>query len=201
MKRGQTTGNPTTGAYVAVTGGEEYAIGISRTGEVTVNDSPRNVHLESIDGHSLFSVLVGAKSYEVFVERRKDGYCLTVEGQRYEVQVSDQGFSRPGAQGPVGAREPEARPLSAPAGREDTGARKKSPGVVTSPMTGVLVEVLVEEEQNVKAGDGVAILEAMKTENVIRAPCDGRVKSVEAATGATLRMDDVILFIDASLEG
>ena len=201
MKPGQTPGNPATGAYVAVIEGEEYAIGIDRSGKVTVNDSPRDVHIESIDGQSLFSMLVGAKSYEVFVEQGKDGYYLTVEGQRYEVQVSDQGLSRLGEQGPGRAREPDAPPLSSPGGREDTVFQKESPGLVTSPMTGVLIEILVEENQRVKAGEGVAILEAMKTENVIRAPCDGTVKNVEAATGATLRMDDVILYIDASQEG
>jgi biotin carboxyl carrier protein len=161
-----------------------------------VNDSPRDVHLESIDGQSLFSVLVGAKSYEVFVERSGDRYYLTVEGQRYEVLVGDQHRSRLGEQGD--RESGGAAPPSPLGGREGVDRQEVGAGAVTSPMTGVLVEILVEAEQDVKSGEGVAILEAMKTENVIRAPCDGTVKSVEAATGATLRMDDVILYIDAS---
>ena len=64
-------------------------------------------------------------------------------------------------------------------------------------MTGVLIELLVGEGEEVEAGDSVAILEAMKTENVIRAPSSGTVGKVEANLGETLRMDDVIMHIEA----
>jgi biotin carboxyl carrier protein len=141
-------------------------------------------------------VLVGAKSYEVFVELGSDRFYVTVEGQRYEVQVSDQRRPRLGEQGD---KESGAAALrSSPGGRQDTSRQKAGTGAVTSPMTGVLVEIMVEEEQRIKAGDAVAILEAMKTENVIRAPRDGTVKSIEATAGETLRMDDIVLYIDAT---
>jgi biotin carboxyl carrier protein len=67
-------------------------------------------------------------------------------------------------------------------------------------MTGVLVEILAGVGQTVEVGEGVAILEAMKTENVVRAPVGGTVKSVEASTGQSLRMDEVIMYVEASEE-
>jgi biotin carboxyl carrier protein len=184
--------------YVTVVEEEEYVIRIERDGEVTVNDAPRDVHLESIGGQSLFSLLVGSKSYEVFVERDKDRYYVTLEGDRYQVRVGDDQLLRSG--GAEGGALRGAETAAAPSplgGREGLGRQEAGTGAVTSPMTGVLIEISVEEAQNVKAGEGVAILEAMKTENVIRAPHDGIVKSIQATAGQTLRMDDIVMYIDA----
>jgi biotin carboxyl carrier protein len=65
-------------------------------------------------------------------------------------------------------------------------------------MTGVLLEILVAEGDQVEAGDSVAILEAMKTENVISAPGSGIVQRIQATPGQTLRMDDVIMHVEVS---
>jgi pyruvate carboxylase subunit B len=67
-------------------------------------------------------------------------------------------------------------------------------------MPGVVVDVLVEPGQVVRAGDGVAILEAMKMENEIRAPRDGVVHSVHVASGQAVSLDDVIAQIGAPEE-
>ena len=49
---------------------------------------------------------------------------------------------------------------------------------VTSPLPGVIIEVSVKEGQTVKAGQKVAVLEAMKMENEIQAPADGTVTAI-----------------------
>ena len=61
------------------------------------------------------------------------------------------------------------------------------------PMPGTLVSLAVEEGQDVKAGETLAVVEAMKMENVLRAERDGTVASIEAAPGDTLAVDAVIL--------
>ena len=64
---------------------------------------------------------------------------------------------------------------------------------VLSPMPGLLVELAVQAGQKVMAGERVAVIEAMKMENVLFAAQDGIVKSVVAAKGESLSVDQVIL--------
>ena len=64
---------------------------------------------------------------------------------------------------------------------------------VLSPMPGLLVDVAVQAGQKVMAGERVAVIEAMKMENVLFAAQDGIVKSVLAAKGESLSVDQVIL--------
>ena len=60
-------------------------------------------------------------------------------------------------------------------------------------MPGLLSEVVVRPGQEVKAGEPLAIVEAMKMENVLRAERDGRIARVRAKPGDSLAVDEVIL--------
>ena len=62
-----------------------------------------------------------------------------------------------------------------------------------SPMPGLLASVAVSEGQDVKAGEALAVVEAMKMENVLRATRDGTVKTLHAKPGDSLRVDQKIL--------
>jgi propionyl-CoA carboxylase alpha chain len=62
-----------------------------------------------------------------------------------------------------------------------------------SPMPGLLVSIAVGEGQEVKAGEELAVVEAMKMENVLRAERDGKVAKVRAKAGDSLAVDQVIL--------
>jgi propionyl-CoA carboxylase alpha chain len=62
-----------------------------------------------------------------------------------------------------------------------------------SPMPGLLVSVAVTENQEVKAGETLAIVEAMKMENVLKAERDGTVKKIHQASGASLAVDQIII--------
>jgi propionyl-CoA carboxylase alpha chain len=64
---------------------------------------------------------------------------------------------------------------------------------VLSPMPGLLAEVSVAVGQQVQAGERVAVIEAMKMENVLFAAQDGVVKSIAAEKGASLTVDQIIL--------
>jgi propionyl-CoA carboxylase alpha chain len=64
---------------------------------------------------------------------------------------------------------------------------------VKCPMPGLVVSIAVKEGQEVKAGETVAVVEAMKMENVLRAEIDGTVKEVNAKPGDSLAVDAVIL--------
>ena len=62
-----------------------------------------------------------------------------------------------------------------------------------SPMPGLLVDVTVQAGQTVRAGEKLAVIEAMKMENILVASQDGVVALVKAAKGESLSVDQVIL--------
>jgi propionyl-CoA carboxylase alpha chain len=64
---------------------------------------------------------------------------------------------------------------------------------VRCPMPGLIVSIAVAEGQEIKAGDTLAIVEAMKMENVLRAERDGVVKTIKAKPGDSLAVDAVIM--------
>ena len=71
--------------------------------------------------------------------------------------------------------------------RADTGKK------LLCPMPGLVVSIAVSEGQDVKSGETLAVVEAMKMQNVLRAERDGTVKKIHAVAGATLAVDALIL--------
>ena len=66
-------------------------------------------------------------------------------------------------------------------------------GQVTAPMPGLIVSVAVVEGDEVKAGDELAVLEAMKMENTLRAERDGVVAKVLFKAGESVEVDEIIM--------
>ena len=108
---------------------------------------------------------------------------VNVNGTDYKVEMADV----PASAAPVIAtpteipasktqsqQQPDDKPIQKPA-----GAGRQ----ITSPLPGVIIEVSVKEGQTVKAGQKVAIIEAMKMENEISASNDGTVTAVHVAKG------------------
>ncbi|MDZ4759959.1 MAG: acetyl/propionyl/methylcrotonyl-CoA carboxylase subunit alpha [Alphaproteobacteria bacterium] len=65
--------------------------------------------------------------------------------------------------------------------------------LIMSPMPGLVVSVAVSVGQDVKSGEAVCIVEAMKMQNIIRAEADGVVKAVNAAAGASVAADEILV--------
>jgi acetyl-CoA/propionyl-CoA carboxylase biotin carboxyl carrier protein len=76
------------------------------------------------------------------------------------------------------------------------GAAAGGSGQVTVPMQGTIVKVLVEVGQEVEAGQGVVVLEAMKMENQINAEKAGTVKEIKVSPGDTVGGGDVVAVIE-----
>jgi biotin carboxyl carrier protein len=68
--------------------------------------------------------------------------------------------------------------------------------VITSPMQGTILRVLVEPGQEIQAGDVVCILEAMKMENAIPAPREGTVSELPIQAGQVVQVGDPLAIID-----
>ncbi|HIE59680.1 MAG TPA: biotin/lipoyl-binding protein, partial [Hydrogenothermaceae bacterium] len=73
--------------------------------------------------------------------------------------------------------------------------KASEPGDVVAPMPGKVAKILVEEGQEVKQGQTVAMVEAMKMENEIHAPISGVVEKIFAKVGDQVNPDEVILRI------
>lgn len=103
---------------------------------------------------------------------------VTVNGASYQVEMDTPMNVGPVSAAPV--REQSATPqndnqVAAPAAAPTPAGAGKA---VTSPLPGVIIEVSVKEGQAVKAGQKVAVIEAMKMENEIQAPSNGTVTAV-----------------------
>ena len=111
-------------------------------------------------------------------------YRVNVNGNVYEItlEVIDKADIKaaPAASAIAPAPAPAAAPVAA-------GAK-----TVTAPMPGNILKVNVQAGQAVKSGDILMILEAMKMENEILAPCDCTVASVNVTAGTTVEAGTVL---------
>ena len=118
---------------------------------------------------------------------------VTVNGVVYDVQVEETGASAPAAApvsapapAPAAAAKPAPAPAAAPAGSVQ----------ITIPMPGTIVSVNVTPGQIVKKGDVLVVFEAMKMENDIQAPQDGKVAAVLCVKGENKDSGAVLLTLE-----
>ena len=136
-------------------------------------------------------------------------YVVTLNGKNYEVDVTETDAIVTGvtqvpvmvAAAPAVAAAPVAAPAEAPKA-EEAPAAPAAPAAPTAsgtqvkaPMPGSILAVKASAGQAVKAGDVIVVLEAMKMENDIVAPCDGTVKEIVVTKGTTVNTDDVLAII------
>ena len=128
-----------------------------KTYKFRINGNEYNVDINSVEGN-IADVTVNGASYQV------------------EMENAPASVQKP-AQAPATATTaPASSATTTPAPKAAVPAGAGKP--VTSPLPGVIIEVSVKEGQAVKAGQKVAVLEAMKMENEIQAPADGTVTAI-----------------------
>ncbi len=125
-------------------------------------------------GHPIFRGTINGREICMQVERRNMQYRLFHWGTQVDVTV-------------LTARAAELLALM------PTKAPPDLSRYVLSPMPGLLAELAVKVGQDVKAGEKVAVIEAMKMENVLRADADARVKALLAKPGDSLAVDQPIV--------
>ncbi len=138
---------------------------------VLVDDEERSMGIARLTP-SHMSVLAGGRSYNVEVERRGEEYLVTTRGETFSFRVQD-----------------EYRAAS----EEASGG---GAAVICAPMPGLVARVMVEEGQDVEAGQGLLVLEAMKMQNEIPAPGPGTVVKVGVEQGSTVMTGDTLVVIE-----
>lgn len=122
-------------------------------------------------------------------------YIINLNGMNYEVEVEETeavitNVAQAAAPAPVAAPAPATAPAPAAAPAPVAGGTN-----VTAPMPGTILAVNKQPGSAVAAGDVILILEAMKMENEIVAPCAGTLTQVLVSKGSTVETDAVLAVI------
>lgn len=131
---------------------------------------------------SNYKFKISGKEYNVTIGSIEDKIAkVNVNGKDYEVELENQPAAAPAVAAAPVAAAAQAAPAAAaaPTAKPAAGAGVK----VTSPLPGVIIEVSVKEGQAVKAGQKVAVIEAMKMENEIAATQDGTISAIHVNKG------------------
>ena len=118
-------------------------------------------------------------------------YTITVNGTSYEVTVEEHGAAQTAPERSQAVKAPVQ--AEAPKKAEPKAAGKFQ---VVAPMPGKIVAVKVKAGDQVKRGQAVVVLEAMKMENEIGAPEDGVIASVEVSVGANVEAGALLASIN-----
>jgi biotin carboxyl carrier protein len=116
----------------------------------------------------LFSIIVDGRCYEA---RVRNG-SVYVNGERYAVDIEDPRAAATGLRGSEGSQ------------------------AVKAAMPGKVIRVLVAESDEVIAGQGLLVIEAMKMQNELKAPRAGRVAAIPVREGATVSAGDTLAVIE-----
>jgi len=161
-------------------------------------------------GGGRFSVSLDGRTHEV--EKRGEGVlmCLTIDGQDREAAVvrAAAGPDRDASGSPweqgekaygvaVGGRTYHVR-LHDPLRRRSVSARPQAGGPidVRAIMPGKITALLASEGQEVRSGQGVIVVEAMKMENELPAPKDGRVRRIRVRPGETVEAGAALFTVE-----
>lgn len=118
------------------------------------------------------SILVEGKSFEV---RRGSDNVIFLNGRRYDVSVDDPRSWR---------------------GRKRTGAGTEGPQELAASMPGKIVRVLASEGEKISAGQGIAVVEAMKMQNEIKSPKAGILKKLLVKPGTNVNAGEVLAIVE-----
>ena len=211
------------GFHVGDLPAEDPAVLVAVAAAVHQSNSAREAQISGqLHGHGMrlredWIVRLDDQDHPVQVAPLEQGWLITVDGRQLEVLSDTWRFGQRLWIGTVDDREVvvqierkgigyqlfhngalvHARALTPRTAALAAQMPKKEPPDLSrfllSPMPGLLVSVAVGEGQEVKAGDELAVIEAMKMENILRAERDGTVAKLHVGAGDSLAVDQAIL--------
>jgi len=180
--------------------------------EVFIDDKPLKIELTRI-GENSFTVKIDDKSLNIALPTDKldfeKGFSIKINGKAYQIElpkidreklfpvkVEEATFK---AEVKTPTRKPtltifEPTPLTAT--KRTMTIKQVVEGAITAPMTGKILSVKVKRGDQVKAGQILCILEAMKMENEIAAPKAGTVREVYVSEGSSVSEGEPLFTVD-----
>jgi biotin carboxyl carrier protein len=159
-----------------------FAVMSSFVRTVRWNGVERRVRVDQDGSRWVFDTGDGVQR-EASVEEVEPGvYSVLLDGRSFEIRAAELGE--------VVVEDPRA-PRSAARERGAEGRQQ-----VECPMPGKVVRVLVAEGDEVQRGQGLVVIEAMKMQNEMKSPKQGRVVSVHAVAGATVGAGEVVAVVE-----
>jgi propionyl-CoA carboxylase alpha chain len=182
---GQLIGRPVTraGRRAVWLEREEIALDVARDGDIVTvafvgtdgkTGTPHKLASSWKPGVPVWEGTIDGHNVAMQVRPMASGIRIAHQGYEVAVNVFTEAEATAARLMPVGVKA-------------DTGKK------LLCPMPGLVVSIAVTEGQDVKIGETLAVVEAMKMQNVLRAERDGTVKKIHAAAGATLAVDALIL--------
>ena len=167
--------------YISKIQNDEYKINLQEKEEnqiiAEIDGVSIPIQLTEIDGSHIFSAMVGNLSYELEIRRNGNSYLLFYDGISLESFVEDERMAR----------------LKKTVGQTATKQLEKE---VKAPMPGLVVTIEVEPGQQIKKGDGLLIIEAMKMENEIKAPFDATIKKIKVEQKQAVDKNQVLMMFE-----
>ena len=156
--------------------GKSYRLELNRVeNRWTCHVDGREVEVDAIVARpDVLSLRIGNQAFEIKCERVGGEMHLWVGSARFEAQVRDPRSLR----GRVRAVD-------------DQGPKK-----LTAPMPGKIVRILVAQGEQVEAGTGVLVVEAMKMQNEIKSPKKGTIQKIQVSEGAAVNAGDVLAIVE-----
>ncbi len=142
--------------------------------ECRLDGQPVNVDAV-ITRRDVLSLLVDGNAYEIMREQTPTDLHMWVGAACFAVEFRD----------PRSLRS-----------RNNPGVDEKGPRKLLAPMPGRIVRLLVAENSEVEAGQGIVVVEAMKMQNEIKSPKKGIVKKISATPGAAVNPGDVLAIVE-----
>jgi biotin carboxyl carrier protein len=160
--------------YLVTIGGREIEVEVDGD-QVTVAGATRTATLRAVGGTTSRQLLVdGRPSVLTLRSAGRGQWTLGHAGDRWDAEVVDE-------------RTRHIRSLTAGA------SAAHGPATMRAPMPGLVVRLLVETGQEVEAGSGIVVLEAMKMENELKAPAAGVVGAIRVGAGEPVEKGQVLV--------
>lgn len=147
---------------------------------VRLEDQWHPLELERIGDTARYSMLLDRRPFDLFAEEGPHGYHIVIGSRLFAISTPGHMRGRPRRVG--GPEQLEAT--------TDTGE-----WVLTSPMSGVIQEIMVQPEDEVTAGQVVMVIEAMKMQNDLHARRAGTVKAVYVSVGQRVDQSTPLLVV------
>jgi biotin carboxyl carrier protein len=167
--------------------------------EAEIDGRKVSIEIEARDGHGShdghIKAVIDGRSYVLDVARSEGGsYLLFLGNKVYEARVWEEGPSSFRVK--LRDRLFSAKLIDRKHRRASAEQGGEGMQYLTAPMPGKVVKVLHGVDDEVSAGEGVVVVEAMKMQNEVRSPKAGRVTELRVAEGATVNAGQVLAVVE-----